>query len=407
MHMSILGLANHDSLHWTRKDSADSSRHVTDYESLQAIGRGGFGVVWKVKNRVDGHVYAMKRVSDFSKSILREVEVLSSIHHENVVRYYGAWVEKGDELNEDDETASSLDDPWTPTSQTSLEENVEDPVCQICGSSYRDWEVSFEHWGLLDSVLQPLNLCIDCYLKSIPKSDVSDISIREKKVLKEYLFIIMEYCDGTLQEAVQESTDEEKWNFFEQCLRGLDYLHSTGFIHRDVKPTNIFLRNGIVKIGDLGLATAAVTKQQSPNSSPKQQSKSKSSQVGTFLYTAPEVETGQYNEKCDVYSLGVVLVELFSSFGTAMERAETLDNLRRGKLPDDFISSYPTQAALALRMVATNPSERPSCKEILSEITPHPPKSIQQLETELHEKEDTITRLRQLLDSHDISHDHI
>ena len=54
---------------------------------------------YKVRNKVDGHVYAMKQVSDFTKHVaLREVQVLSSIDHEHVVRYYGAWVEKGEEL---------------------------------------------------------------------------------------------------------------------------------------------------------------------------------------------------------------------------------------------------------------------------------------------------------------------
>jgi len=401
MSASILGLANHVSLEWSRRDSADSSRHRTDYEILQEIGRGGYGQVWKVRNKVDGHIYAMKRVSDFSKSTLREVEVLSSIHHENVVRYYGSWVEKGEAPDAEGDGEGS-ENPWT--SETSLEEdNVVDPICNLCRSSYRDWEVSFEHWGLLDAVLQPLNLCTDCYLKSIP-NDVSDISIREKKVLKDYLFILMEHCDGTLQEAMQQSTDEQKWRHFEECLRGLDYLHSTGIIHRDVKPNNIFIRDGTVKIGDLGLATAAT--KQSPTSSPKQSS-SKSSQVGTFLYKAPEIDTGKYSDKCDVYSLGIVLVELFSSFDTAMERAEILINLRHGKLPDEWTSTHPTQAALALCMLSIDPSERPSCRDLLNKVQPTPSKSLLRLKQELQKKDKTIQELRQLLDSHGIPHDHI
>jgi translation initiation factor 2-alpha kinase 4 len=91
----ILGLASHKSLEWSRRETLDSSRHRTDYEILEDTGRGAFGTVYKVRNKVDGHVYAMKQVSDFSKHVLREVQVLSSIDHEHVVRYYGAWVEKG------------------------------------------------------------------------------------------------------------------------------------------------------------------------------------------------------------------------------------------------------------------------------------------------------------------------
>lgn len=400
-HSNILGLANHDSLEWSRRDTP---RHRTDYEILgPSIGRGAFGQVWKVRNKVDGHVYAMKRVANFSKSLLREVEVLSSIHHEHVVRYYAAWIEKGEEMDEKGEG----EELWT-TSDSSVDEHDydSDPVCNLCQSSYRDWEVSFEQWGLLDSVLQPLNLCKNCYLKSIPSSDVSDISIREKRLLRDYLFIVMEYCDGTLQD-VQESS-ELKWSYFEQCLRGLDYLHSTGILHRDVKPNNIFVRDGVIKIGDMGLATVAPPQQSSPTSSPRLGSKS--SQVGTFLYAAPEVETGHYNEKCDVYSLGIVLVELFSNFGTAMERAETLDKLRRnGTLPDEWTRTHPRQAALALQMTAADPSKRPSCHDILRELESSvlPGTASAPLEQELREKEATIQKLRELLDAHGIGHDHI
>ena len=404
---NILGLASHESLEWSRRETLDSSRHRTDYEILEEIGRGAFGKVVKVRNKVDGHVYALKQVSDFTKNVLREVQVLSSIDHEHVVRYYGAWVEKGEEPNG---SVDGSEEIWTTSAPSSgKDDNVVDPRCHLCEKSYRDWEVSFAEWGLIDSVLQPLDLCQDCYLKSIPKGvNVSDISIREKQVLKEYLFILMEFCDGTLQEAVQQCLDKQKWIYFKQCLQGLDYLHSNGIMHRDVKPNNIFIRDGVVKIGDLGLATATNTGFSSPTSSPKQTSSSKSFDVGTFLYTAPEVETGLYDNKCDVFSLGIVLVELFSNFGTAMERAETLDKLRRDCiLPSEWRNRFPVQAALALRMVATDPFARPSCRELLLELSPFETKSMVQLEQELREKEATIEKLRKLLDSHQISHDHI
>ena len=138
----------------------------------------------------------------------------------------------------------------------------------------------------------------------------------------------MEYCEQTLHEEVQNANATTKWDYFCQCVQGLAHLHSKGVMHRDVKPNNIFVHKGVVKIGDLGLATI-VKKNSNNNSSSSSnattgeettdQDVCNSTQVGTFLYTAPEVATGRYNAKCDTYSLGIVLVEIFSNFTTNME----------------------------------------------------------------------------------------
>jgi translation initiation factor 2-alpha kinase 4 len=220
----------------------------------------------------------------------------------------------------------------------------------------------------------------------------------------------------------------------------LAYLHSKGVIHRDVKPNNIFVHEGVVKIGDMGLAT------QSPRTaagemaimasfSNDDSTTSKSSQVGTFLYTAPEVTTGQYNEKCDVYSLGVVLVEMFSKFHTGMERVEVLGKLLRSEnnsneeegccwLPEEWVLAHPIQARLAKQMASVDPSARPTCHQVLGEllgeglwVEPNPmlmtslvtdlQAQVVELKSETQAKDKIISQLRQLLEDHSIGHDHI
>jgi translation initiation factor 2-alpha kinase 4 len=63
------------------------------------IGHGGFGEVVKVKNRLDGNFYAVKKVlldswdRKANGKILREVTTLSRLHHQHVVRYFQAWIE--------------------------------------------------------------------------------------------------------------------------------------------------------------------------------------------------------------------------------------------------------------------------------------------------------------------------
>ena len=96
---------------------------------------------------------------------------------------------------------------------------------------------------------------------------------------------------------------------FGQCVEGVAYLHAKGVVHRDLKPTNIFVHGGVVKIGDLGLATRRAP--DGPNDVALE-APSGSTDVGTFLYSSPEVATGRYSEKCDVYSLGIVLWEMLT-----------------------------------------------------------------------------------------------
>ena len=458
-------------------------RYQTDLEILQEeIGCGGFGRVHRVRHRLDGKEYALKcvRITSSSSSssraiqveskpqqkILREVQVLASIQSDHVVRYYSAWIERqsgneDDDKNDDDETHSSFESATqrsahggSTLTETNLQEQkfANAPVCNLCQTSYQDWEVSLEQWGLIDAVLQPLNLCVDCYKKSIPvDADVSGISIRHVKLRPEYLYILMEYCESTLMDAVADcrrryandgdAANAAIWSLFGQMLEGVAHLHANGIIHRDIKPSNIFVHNNVVKIGDLGLATMlsneeTATSLSSPPPPPssslakldtnsettinENEVASKSSLVGTFLYAAPEVSSGSkyYDEKADVYSLGVVLVEMFHTFSTGMERAVVLGNLKESKFPLEWTTKHPVAYDLARRMVqCDDPKGRPSCYEILQELqslalceknaTRHWVSELQSqirsLQRVVEVQSTEIGRLRTLLEEHNIS----
>ena len=381
-----LGLAQHDSLEWSRRDSIETCRHKTEFITLQKLGKGGFGTAHLVRNRVDSQLYCLKSIpllnptngnrNDGSdpnnEKVLREVQVLSSLHSDHVVRYYSAWVEKGEYIADDDED----DIDWSLSHSDSTHDHAF-PVCHLCQETYTEWEVSFEHWGLIDAVLQPLDLCIPCYKKSIPNEMIPDIEIRQTQILQNYLFILMEYCEETLQDAVPNVDSITKWDYFCQCVQGVAHLHSKGIIHRDIKPNNIFVHKGVVKIGDLGLATIVSGGGSDSNpslltppllgSESELDTDNKSTQVGTFLYTAPEVATGRYNEKCDAYSLGIVLVEMFSNFTTGMERAQVLGS-GLSRLPEEWIQTHAVQAQLARQMASASPEDRPTCSQVLSDL---------------------------------------
>eukprot|EP00727_Mastigamoeba_balamuthi_P004332 m51a1_g13898 hypothetical protein (1861) ;mRNA; r:731884-740836 len=92
------------------------SRYEMDFKELGPIGEGAFGSVVRAQNKLDERVYAIKKIRynavnqrAFDK-MLREVTTLSRLHHENVVRYYQAWVETIDPGQLPDTPRSDSDD---------------------------------------------------------------------------------------------------------------------------------------------------------------------------------------------------------------------------------------------------------------------------------------------------------
>ena len=81
------------------------SRYSSEFDETVALGKGGFGTVFRCKNALDGREYAIKKVfirhdqgypQEFSQRlqrVLREVKILAQLDHANIVRYYTAWLE--------------------------------------------------------------------------------------------------------------------------------------------------------------------------------------------------------------------------------------------------------------------------------------------------------------------------
>lgn len=146
------------------------------------------------------------------------------------------------------------------------------------------------------------------------------ISMRECITKESRLFLVLEHCTFNLHDLLTEtsvsstrSSDEEYLsynrlcvpiarNLFRQLCTGLDYLHSLGVVHRDIKPQNLLINNcGVLKIIDFGVSHILSLWSRTDLCS---------NYEGSPLFQAPEVVSGltQYNGfKVDVWSTGVTL----------------------------------------------------------------------------------------------------
>jgi translation initiation factor 2-alpha kinase 4 len=190
------------------------------------------------------------------------------------------------------------------------------------------------------------------------------------------LYIQMEFCEKqTLRDLIRRGLydePEEYWRLFRQMLEGLAHIHGHGIIHRDLKPDNIFIDVAKVpKIGDFGLATSGQYQRPDKKVSAGIQDGDMTRSVGTALYVAPELSsnvTGSYNDKVDMYSMGIIFFEMCFPLKTAMERDKTIRLLRERKhdLPAEFGTPEKSlQGSIIESLISHRPSERPSCAELL------------------------------------------
>lgn len=131
----------------------------------------------------------------------------------------------------------------------------------------------------------------------------------ETYIDEKYIYLVMEYIGGgELFQKIAEQ-DNQVFNekdaamYMRKLLSACNHMHSQGVVHRDIKPENIMLsKEGEIKLIDFGLSQRT------------QGNKKLKSIAGTPYYMAPEVLDGQYDYKCDIWSLGVLLYVFMSGY---------------------------------------------------------------------------------------------
>jgi phage shock protein PspC (stress-responsive transcriptional regulator) len=166
-------------------------------------------------------------------------------------------------------------------------------------------------------------------------------------------WVVMEYVTGdSLAELIGRIpiglAADQVVAFLRGICVGVGYLHEQGIVHRDLKPHNIFVENGVVKIGDYGLAKFISASRRS----------GQTESVGTVHYMAPELSRGRYGKEIDLYAIGVILFEMLT--GRVPFAGESPGEVLMKHLtaePDVSMLSEPYRSIVA-RLLAKDPADR-------------------------------------------------
>ncbi|RNF01267.1 putative protein kinase [Trypanosoma rangeli] len=334
---------------------------MENYTVMERIGGGTEGVVFRVRHETTKKVLAMKviRCADHTKvnSALKEIKILLQLRHPHVVSYVDFFlVFHNDKVRHDFALANSDEEQHSDSTRN----------LRLCstGTLGGNGNSTGEN-NVFPSVscFCPSEVCV-C--------------------------LVMELCtfgdmQGTIREARRHFvevgshpiTEARIVSWMEQCASALAFIHERGFLHRDLKPTNIFFDNNKdIKIGDFGLAATVGLGRQTI--------------VGTPMYLAPERMLHQvYDEKVDVWGLGVVILELVTLQDqpinsrvlenplvvesvvqqvTSMGFTAVLGGLLRDML-QRFPEGRPSPAAILCRLDAMTTTSSPHCSISVPTVT--------------------------------------
>ena len=377
-------------------------RYMMDFDQEGVVGVGNFSNVYKARNRLDGCLYAVKRikakVTDFMSNGLKEVHALSALQGcKHIIRYHGCWVED--------------QHLWIQT-ELCMSNSLEVFVTGVGASSERnspsygfaDVDLSF-HERVCTPTDMLTNIAVREDLTSPGRGDTLPTAKR---------------VDGLLG-----IPEDLAWIIIEQIAEALLFLHSKGVVHLDIRPANVFIaiasslsraptnseeRNDytdetlqellkgliegslILKVGDLGLSCHINDLPGADEGDARYCSREMISGLEASLpsvslasvfglkaaLTAPPNESQSDMSsvkmdltKADIFSLGISVYELCKGSPLAAAGDDTEDgssewhDIRNGKLDVEIMKKYSRDLFSFVKlMMDPDPSMRPSADVI-------------------------------------------
>jgi serine/threonine protein kinase len=193
--------------------------------------------------------------------------------------------------------------------------------------------------------------------------------------------IVMDRADGNLQDYLKKPESRDKVPQWFGCLISvMAYIHRIGIRHRDIKPTNILIKDEKVLLADFGIFEMGLGKTTKTTKIGRESSR-------TREYYAPEVEEGSTRGRsADIFSLGVVFLEMLLAYSYPEESKERKDlekklqsddgrsyaknickvkkfmaNMERTPLPGDW---QPAVLSLCVKMLEKDRNKRPLAKKL-------------------------------------------
>ena len=226
--------------------------------------------------------------------------------------------------------------------------------------------------------------------KELPKKKLSDyeglmrevnlmIQLDHPNIIKLYevyetdknIYLIMELCTGgELFDRIVENTEsgvqfteKQAADIFKQMMSAINYCHKNGIVHRDLKPENLLYlnkdENSPIKVIDFGMSKRFDSKN------------FMSEKVGTAYYISPEVLQGKYDEKCDIWSAGVILYIIICGYPcfNGEDDDEIFAAIQKGKIvfPSPEWDSISNDARELIKKMCSPPNKRLTASQVLEE----------------------------------------